>query len=239
MLTLAAAACFLPALVIQAPASLLIPPLSAATANRLQLTELQGTVWHGAARLVCRLGDGNADCGHFAWRLDARQAWRGMLALDVTGTGGGEAARIALSPHGWTVQRVGLTLPAALIGSTNEKLAALGLGGLLRLEGQDVTSRSGSLQVIWRPASTGLVPGALLGEHRLDIAAAADGKTLTVSSQKGPLNLSGGGRLQNDGQLQLDITVQAPAGDTRFSPLLSLLGKETGPNTFRLRLPTP
>lgn len=237
ILLLAAAASLVIALVIKAPASLLARPIAAMTANRLQLTELQGTAWKGAARLVCRLSDGNADCGRMVWRLDLSQLGRGMPALEINSVAAGQGARLVLSPRGWVLQRVDLLLPAALLGAADEKVAALGLGGLLRIKGNDVSAANGALAVYWTMASTRLVPGALLGEHRLDIVLAADGKNMTVSSQKGPLTLAGGGKLQKDGTLNLDISVKAPPADTQFSPLLSLLGKATEPGTYQLKLP--
>lgn len=237
LLLLAAAASLAAALVFKAPASLLARPIAAMTGNRLQLADLQGTAWKGSARLVCRLTDGNAECGRLVWRLDLSQSGRGMPALEINSAAPGEGARLAFSPRGWLLQRVDLTLPAALLGAADEKVAALGLGGLLRIEGRDVTSGNGALAVFWTMASTRLVPNALLGEHRLDVVLTSDGKNMVVSSQKGPLTLAGAGKLQNDGILHLDVMVKAPPADTRFSPLLSLLGKATEPGTYQLKLP--
>lgn len=225
-------------LIAQAPASLLADPVSRQTGGRLQLADVKGLAWQGAARLVCRLPDGNAECGRIAWKVDTQQLWHGSVALNVSMGSAGDVARIALTPFGWSVENVQLTLPAALIGSAHEKIAALGLGGFLQISGKNITPRSGAMQIHWHMASSRLIPGALLGEHRMDITLAPEGKTIGLSSQQGPLTLSGGGKLANDGMLQLDVTAAAAPGDKKLGPLLAMLGKETAANTYRMQLPS-
>lgn len=219
-------------LFLQAPAALLNPPLQHASGNRLQLAEPSGTIWSGEAKLLCRVADISSSCGQLAWQLDLSRR-----ALHVRSRQAGESLLASFSRDGWRLDQINITLPAALLGSFDEKLAALGLGGRLRLTGQDLTNNTGELQVRWQQASTRLIPTVALGEHVLDFTNRPEGKSFVVGTLHGPLQLAGNGLLAQDGSVQLDMTVRVTSDASKLSPLLTMLGRATGPGQFHLRLP--
>lgn len=228
-------------LICQAPAALLNRPLSQTTGDRLQLAESRGTLWSGSARLVCRVGHSVAQvvgpCGALSWQLDGTAVASGRLLLRISGSRAGEQALIALSRTGWRIVQINLSLPAALLGSFDDKLATLGLGGKLHLEGQNITRNTGDLTVNWQQASTRLLPAVALGEHRLTFSSPPEGRKFVVTTLNGPLRLTGGGDLNDAGLVRLDIDVRVVASESRLTPLLAIMGQPAGPGRYRLRLP--
>lgn len=234
---LAAGAALISGLCIQAPATLLAPPLSKATGERLQLAEPTGTIWAGSGNLVCKAADFVSSCGRLGWRLDLSSLARGMIALQIDSNREGESAHLSLTAAGWQLDRINLTVPAALLGSFDEKLAALGLGGTLRLQGTNLTANQGALQVRWQHASTRLVQSVDLGEHQVDLINRREGRNFTVGTLNGPLKLNGVGSLAENGAVKLDMEIQVIAADSKLTPLLTLMGQETSPGLFQMHLP--
>lgn len=237
IVTLTAGAALIIGLCVQAPATLLAPPLLKATGERLQLAEPTGTIWSGSGSLVCKAADVVSSCGRLAWQLELASLVRGIFALRIHSNRDGESAHLSLSAAGWQLDQINLTVPAALLGSFDEKLAALGLGGKLRLQGSNLTANQGSLQVRWQQASTRLIQGVDLGEHQVDFTNRTEGRNFTVGTLNGPLKLNGVGSLTDNGAVKLDMEIHVIAADSKFTPLLTLMGQETSPGLFHMHLP--
>jgi len=224
-------------LVAQAPAALLSPLLTRATGNRLQLTDPAGTLWSGAGALYCSVGEFASPCGRLHWQVEAAPKGGGILGLSIGSSRTEDSARLSLSLAGWRLDQIDLSLPAALLGSFDRHLATLGLGGRLRVQGRDVTVRQGDVQLKWQQASSRLLPGAALGEHRVDLALRPEGTAFTVGSVDGPLRLAGAGRVSDTGAVSLELEIRVTETDRKLTPLLAMLGQPTGRGVFRLRLP--
>lgn len=231
------AAATLAGMVVLAPASLLDRQVVRLSSGRLQLADAEGTFWNGSARLVCRAVGDNTDCGRFHWRFAPRALLNGEVALEIAGRRPGEEARLVVSPSGWMVTRMHMGLPAALLGTAHEKLAALGLGGRILIDGQDISRESGAFNLTWEMASTRLIPDLILGAYRLDATLDENGMDIAIASLKGPLALDGKGKIGRDGGLTLDMTAKVPTGDAQIGPILATMGQQSGAESFRLRLP--
>lgn len=226
------------ALLLQAPASLLAPVLAERSGDRLRLAEPRGTVWAGAASLSCVLPEGTAvGCGRWAWNLVAADLVRGRLSLLVRRDGANESMLASWSAAGPEIERVALTLPAALAGSLDPQIAALRLGGRLLVSSARLTPQDGQARISWQKMESGLLPGQALGDHTIDVSTGRAGSSFTIASASGPVVLSGGGSFARDGRATVEVLAAVEPNNTALPTLLSLMGKEVAPGRFRFKLP--
>lgn len=226
------------ALLVRVPAGVLAPVLADRSANRLRLTEANGSVWHGAANLSCILPEGTSvSCGRWSWDIVPRNLTEARLSLLVRREGAEESMLISWTRGGVNVERVAITLPAALAGSIDPKIAALRLGGRLHVSSQHLSSKAGQAKISWQKMESGLITGQTLGDHSIDVATDATGSSFTIRSLPGPVVLTGGGTISPNGQATVDIVATVDSRNGALPSLLSLLGKEVAPGQFRLKLP--
>ena len=226
------------ALLIRAPASLLAPVLADRSTNRLQLVDAQGSLWSGAAGVSCVLPEGTAvNCGRWAWNLVPANLTHGRLSLLVRRQSAAESMLLSWTPAGLTVENVAVTLPAALAGSIDGRVAALRLGGRLQITSQALSGSAGEARIVWQKMESGLLPGQAIGDHVVNVATTASGSNFTITSLTAPVVLSGGGSLARDGQATIDVLATVDPKNTALPPLLSLMGKEVAPGQFRFKMP--
>lgn len=226
------------AILARAPASALAPVLANHSANRLQLTEARGSVWSGSTGLSCILPEGTSvNCGRWAWNLVPESLAQARLSLLVRREGVEESMLISWSPDGLEMERVAITLPAALAGSIDPKIAALRLGGSLDISSQQLSSKAGHAKISWQKMESGLLPDQPLGDHAIHIAIGTTGSSFTITSSPGPVVLTGGGAVAPNGRTTIDIVATVGSRNTALSSLLSLMGQEVTPGQFRLKLP--
>lgn len=226
------------AMVVGAPARALAPVLANRSDGRLQLTEARGSVWSGSAGLSCLLPEGSSvNCGRWAWNLVPENLTHLRLSLLVRREGVDESMVISWTLAGLEMERVALTLPAALAGSIDPKIAALRLGGRLHISSQKLSGKSGQAKVLWQKMESGLVPGQALGDHVIDLAIGATGSSFTITSASGPVALSGGGSVAVDGKTTIDTVAAVDPRNAALPSLLSLMGNEFAPGQFRFKLP--
>lgn len=226
------------ALLARAPAGILAPVLAERSSNRLRLVDAQGSVWAGAASLSCLLPEGVAvNCGRWTWNLVPGNLGQGRLSLLVRREAANESMLVSWAPAGWELDRVEITLPAALAGSIDPKIAALRLGGGLRISSQKLSGSAGQAKISWQKMESGLLPGRTLGDCAIDVAMAPTGISFSIASVAGPVVLSGSGSVAPDGKAKLDATATVDPKNAVFPSLLSLLGKEVAPGQFRVTLP--
>ena len=226
------------AFLVRAPARALAPVLEDRSAHRLRLVDAQGSVWSGAAGLSCVLPEGaSLNCGRWAWNLVAANLAQGRLSLVVRREGADEAMLISWTPAGLEMENVAITLPAALAGSLDPKIAALRLGGRLSISSQKLSGKAGQAKISWQKMDSGLVPGQALGDHVIDVANAATGSSFTIASASGPVALTGGGSVAPDGKVTIDAVATVDPKNAALPSLLSLMGNESAPGQFRFKLP--
>ena len=229
-------------LVTQAPARWLAAGLARATGGMLLLTEPQGSVWSGSARLVLTGGAGSQDRaalpGRVQWRL--RPALGGLnlaMTADCCTPTGPLALRV--SPR-WGGARVALQdgqtqWPAALLAGLGTPFNTLQPQGELALATQNLAAE-------WRAGRPSLTGGAVLtlrhvssrlstlqplGSYRVQLQG-GDAPAFTLSTLEGPLQLSGNGqwvgaRLRFSGE-----ATAAPEQQAQLANLLNLLGRRQG-----------
>jgi hypothetical protein len=226
------------AMLVRAPARALAPILAETSSNRLRLTEAQGSVWSGAAGLSCILPEGTSvNCGRWAWNLVPGNLTQARLSILVRREGVNESMLISWTPAGMEMERVAITLPAALAGSIDPKIAALRLGGRLQISSEKLSGNAGQARISWQKMDSGLVPGQVLGDHVIDIATGTTGSSFTITSASGPVVLSGGGSVARDGQVTIDALAKVDPKNAALPSLLSLMGNEIAPGQFRFKLP--
>ncbi len=226
------------AMLVRAPARALAPILADRSANRLQLTEAQGSVWSGAAGLSCILPEGSSvNCGRWAWNLVPGNLLQARLSLLVRREGVDESMLISWTAAGLEMENVAITLPAALAGSIDPKIAALRLGGRLHISSQKLSSKAGTARISWQKMESGLLPGRALGDHAIDVANGTTGSSFTITSVSGPVVLTGGGSVSVDGQVTVDAVAKVDPKNAALPSLLSLMGNEIAPGQFSFKLP--
>lgn len=226
------------AVLIRAPASALAPLLADRSANRLRLTEPEGSIWSGMAGLSCVLPEGTSvNCGRWAWNLVPEHLAQFRLSLLVRRVGTDESVLVSRTLAGVELEGVAITLPAALAGSIDPKIAALRLGGKLHVSSQKLSAKAGQAKVSWQNMDSGLIPGQVLGDHLVDVAIGASSSSFTITSASGPVALSGGGSVSADGQTSVDVVAVIDPKNTALPSLMSLVGNEFSPGKFRFKMP--
>lgn len=229
-------------LVSQAPARWLAGGLARATGGMVLLTEPQGSVWAGSARLVLTGGAGSHDSaalpGRVHWRLSpALPGVRAQvradcctpaapLALRATPRWGGARVTLADGQSQW---------PAALLTGLGTPWNTIQPEGELSLhtEGLAVEWLAGRLQVDGRAEATGRQVSSRLstlrpmGSYQLNLRG-GDAVALELSTLEGNLLLSGsghwvGGRLRFNGEARA-----APGLEAQLANLLNIIGRRQG-----------
>jgi len=224
-------------LAVCAPASWLASLVEQKTGGRLTLGDAQGTLWRGSA-FVGGAASGNGPVtpllpGRFTWRVsplsligmvDLRLENPDALAQPVTFKGGWKE---------WQLSPSALLLPADGLAGLGAPLNTVAPTGTLRLSwttlalGLDhgVAAINGRTTLEMSDMASSLSAIRPLGSYALALDWHGQQAQLNLSSQKGPLLLSGTGSL-NNGHLQFSGQAQAAEGyEETLANLLNLLGQ--------------
>ena len=233
-------------LVAFAPASWLASAIASATGQRLVLAEARGTIWNGSAVAVLAGGPDSRDAtylpGRLEWTLAPR--WYGVeLAARhdccINGT-----ATIQIRPG---LGRIRATLvprtdwigqwPSAWLGGLGTPWNTLQLGGTFRLLSPGVTIESvegrwrleGRVELVLESVSSRLTTLETLGSYRVTLTGASNGPALlTVTTQDGPLQLSGNGTWGPGGVKFRGEARAETADEQALSNLLNIIGRRDG-----------
>ncbi len=236
------------ALVWQAPAAWLGAAVQAASQDRVQLRQAQGTLWNGSAQWVLSSGVGGQD----ALALPQRMHWRIQPQADASlriqievACCTPEPVQVWIRPQ-WTGVRVeygaGVSeWPLAWLSGLGAPWNTLGLEGQARIETQGVQwqwdKQGGQLQGLAQlqllTVSSRLSTLRPLGSYALDVQG-ANPVRVQLSTLSGELQLSGQGEWRPTG-LHFEGQGQANAGsESALVNLLGMLGQRQG-NTTVLR----
>jgi general secretion pathway protein N len=234
----------LAALVFFAPAAWLANSVASATDQRLLLSDARGSVWSGSAVPVLTGGPGSRDASALPGRLQWSLGLDGM-ALSVRARQAccinGEL-RLRIEPG---LGRLKVSLPAAA-GAVGQWPAAwlsglgtpfntLQLGGWLRLSSSGLVfeTAEGRWQIGGNAAlaaiglSSRVSTLATLGSYRLDLTGGAIAQ-LVLSSQEGPLRLSGSGQWAASGLRFRGEARADPGSENALNNLLNIIGRRQG-----------
>jgi general secretion pathway protein N len=219
------------------PAAWLAPVIEAQTGGRLTLGDAQGTLWNGSA-FIGGAPSGNDPItpllpGRFSWTISpllllgqvhAELRNPDALSQPVTITGGWWR---------WQVSAAQVVLPAERLAGLGAPLNTIRPSGSMRLSWTplQLTRRANTIDVqgtttlLMEDISSRLSPVKPLGAYRLKMDWRGQQAELGLTTIKGPMLLSGNGRLIN-GRLQFSGKAEAEAGqEERLANLLNLLGQ--------------
>jgi general secretion pathway protein N len=233
-------------LVAFAPASWLASAIASATGQRLVLADARGTVWSGSAVAVLAGGPDSRDAtylpGRLEWTLAPR--WYGVdlaarheCCLNGTATvqirpGLGRLRATLVPRTDWIGQ-----WPSAWLAGLGTPWNTLQLGGSFRLLSPGVTIESvegrwrldGRVELALTGVSSRLTTLETLGSYRVVLSGTSNSPTLlTVTTQDGPLQLTGNGTW-GPGGVKFRGEARAEAADeAALSNLLNIIGRRDG-----------
>jgi len=236
------------ALLAYAPAAWLGTAVASATQQRLLLADARGTIWSGSAVAVLTGGEGSRDAASLPGRLNWTMSWRGLgveLALQqaccLNGNvllqiepGFGRTTYTLQAPPEWIGQ-----WPTALLGGLGTPFNTMQLGGTARLvspklriesvQGRIVVDGTANLELT--NVSSRLSTLETLGTYRMSLSgdAANPGiSNLQLTTQQGPLQLSGSGTVGPAGVRFRGEARAAPTEEAALSNLLNIIGRRDG-----------
>jgi len=224
-----------------APARWLARPLETASHGHVLLEDARGTVWNGSGQLTLSGGPGSSDKstlpGRAQWQLQpgwgrlhlsllADCCMAGAWTVDVQAHWGGLQLQMNDLQSQWPAQLLaGLGTPwntiraEGLIGVSSQALGAqwsfgrLALQGQLQLDAVDMASRLSTL----RP----------MGSYHFVVQGGAVPR-LSLSTTRGPLQLSGSGQW-TEGRLRFEgVATSAPEHMDALANLLNIIGRRDG-----------
>lgn len=207
-----------------AVAALFLPPM-------VSLQGANGTLWHGEASALGL--NGMVVQQRLSWQFQPAALLRASLAWQIGGEYRDEKSRMQLKigPASVVASQVSLALPLEPLASLAEKMKGLKLGGLIKLDTDSVSLRSGSkLNGKLENLSSGLTPSANpFGNYHfnLDLPANHAG-TWEISTTGGVLKASGQGSA-NLATNKVDgaIHLQVDEGELlSLKPVLAMLPKD-------------
>ncbi|MEO7336774.1 MAG: type II secretion system protein N [Caldimonas sp.] len=235
-------------LVAFAPAAWIADAVASGTDERLLLSDARGSIWSGSAVPILTGGRGSRDAtalpGRLEWTLvpsglgldlRARQACclNGTVVVHLRPGFGRLVATLAPST-GYVAQ-----FPSAWLGGLGTPWNTMELGGAVRLVTPGVTIEN--VQGRWRldgradiellNVSSRVTTLETLGSYRMTLAGAAadNGPTrLTLSTQEGPLQLTGNGTWGAGGVRFRGEARAAAIDEAALSNLLNIIGRRDG-----------
>ncbi len=219
-----------------APAAWLAWGVARATANQVVLDAPQGSVWQGQATLILQ---GRhvppRSLGGFGWRINPLWLVTGRLPVAVRGTDPGRRfqADIELSRDTLVLRNVDAQFPADAIPVLYSPALFFNFGGELRLITPALELKrgavTGSAELYWQSATTGLSKVNPLGDYRLYLNGQASRVTFKLETPRGALLLVGDGQWDlASGRLDFNGIARPLAYAADLEPLLQLFGRNQG-----------
>ena len=186
-------------MVLLAPASLIGAALEQASSRQWSLAQARGTLWNGQGVPTGRRDKATrqASLPPLAWKLASIQASGLSFALSV---GGQPAGQAQIGWSGWQVNLHRLGMEARDITPLLPGMLNKGeWQGLLNFkkvaaQGNWHTARLSQMELQWLNAATSLMPKGALGSFDVKAHSEEVGLSFSITSQDGPLVLSGQGR---------------------------------------------
>lgn len=219
------------------PAAWMAPAIEAQTGGRLTLGDAQGTLWHGSAFIGGAPSGADPVTpllpGRFTWRLSP-MVLLGQVDAQIENTAAlSQPVRVTGSWYQWQVSPSEIALPAERLAGLGAPLNTIQPSGRMRLawsslqltrQGSQV-ALAGSITLQMDDIASRLSPIKPLGAYQLTMDWRGQQAQLALKTVRGPMLLSGTGRLTN-GRLQFSGKAEAEAGhEERLANLLNLLGQ--------------
>lgn len=227
-----------------APAQWVASAISRLTGERVVLAEARGSLWQGQASVVLSPGEdaGIARIGlpePLSWRLSPWKLLAGTAELTMSHP---SALAQPLQLRADLTGRIELLattarLPASLLAGLGAPFNTIRPGGVISLSWQRLVFQHGRMQgdLIgeWRFATSTMTTVEPFGDYRLLAEGGFPGTRLTLSTLSGPLELTGDGTIDEQGNFRFAGRARAKSGvdaSTRaqLAGLVLLLGRRDG-----------
>ena len=219
------------------PASWMSAVLEKQTGGRFSLGDAQGTLWNGSAFLGGAPGNGVAVApllpGRFNWRVSPL-ALVGRVDADLANPQAlSQPVRVTGSWSAWTISPAAITVPAERLVALGAPLNTLQPSGRMTLSWQQLqiarqgqqAAMTGVMQLLLEDIASRLSPIRPLGAYKVSLDWRGQQAQMQLSSTRGPLLLTGSGRLDR-GRMQFSGRAEAEAGqEQRLANLLNLMGQ--------------
>jgi general secretion pathway protein N len=231
------------AYLVMLPATWFDSLLQSGSQGTLAMTGTKGTLWRGEGSLQALLPSGEVvTLAPVAWDVALAELLSLQLHVTVRSTQDGKPVLdAAMKPGESRIHAARLQLPAALLGVLSPTLRAADLSGQLSLVVNDVRlgggHATGSAQVLWQAAGSGLSRIRPLGSYQLALNGQGSSLDFRLLTLGGPLNLDGSGQWTPNQKTVYHITA-TPTEATRkdLAPLLRMLGREISPGSYQLTI---
>lgn len=238
-------AAYLVSLAATLPASLITPRIEGWTQGSVTLSNPAGRVFAGSATVRLRLpGLTPITLERVEWDWQALALFRGQLAVSLRAGASGltATAEFARSPMAWHVRNASADGPASALSSLHSLLGAWNPAGRVALSVPslriDGAGFMGSGTVEWREAALALSPAQPLGSWRLALTGEGGPAKLTLSTQRGPLSLTGSGTISPGGKAAFSGEAKAEAGrEADLATLLATIGPRRADGVHAFNLP--
>jgi len=227
-----------------APAQWLASAIAQASGDHIVLAEARGSVWRGQASVVLSPGE-NAGIARIAlpeslsWQLSPWKLFTGIIDLTLT------HPSALVQPLQLRVDLAGrvellattVRLPATVLAGLGAPFNTIKPGGVISLDWQRLEIHRGRVRgdVVgeWQFATSALTTVAPFGNYRLLAEGGYPGTRLTLSTLSGPLELTGDGTIDEQGNFRFAGRAGAQSGvdaSTRaqLAGLVLLLGRRDG-----------
>lgn len=202
----------------QWPAATLASLLERASNDRWRLTSPSGSIWHGAGMLLAR-ADKNTpwrNIQNITWQIRPAELLRGRLVADISPEQG--RLRLSAGISGLQAENVELRLPASAIAPLLPgALSRYRWQGMLRADGERFDCNwagsdcQGRLEVFWREASLGEIPGIVLGDYHITLTGQGPATQIELQTLRGQLQIDGKGELTAADGLHFSGLASAPS----------------------------
>jgi general secretion pathway protein N len=229
-------------LIATAPASLIDAALQAASANRLRLAEVRGTLWSGTGQIELRDEKRRTSIAkNVTWQVLPAYLLRGELRCEVELDQAGKPFPVTISAARIEVADADIALPAAALGLGVPELTSLGLLGEVLLHVDRLSFAPGAIHgnatLQWRAAGSAFTRVAPLGDYELRFEGEGGAAHASLHTLSGALQLEGAGNWKAGGNSVFQGTARvAPQHLQQLAPLLRLFAIERGEGLFDLQL---
>lgn len=228
-----------------APATLISQYLFAKTANKLLLTNAEGTIWHGNSEVAINADQKQAQgvnhpliIGQIDWDIEGSRLFLGELNIIIKWNKM-EAGTLVLTSNHFSIKKLSLDLSADAISSLISSLNVAHLGGQLHISAPSFTISniykanlnlkfSGPIQLDWQQASSPLCSINPLGRYQVNFNGVNEQITIKLATLNGPLTIAGEGAWSDENGLQFNGSATAENSQKQsLAPLLHILGNES------------
>ena len=212
----------------------------------VQLSDVRGTLWNGAARARILLPGGAIEVEELSWRLVPARLLAGRIAFDVAARDPRLDARLQLARGfgGIEARDLHATGDAAMIGAALPLLATWRPEGRVTLAAPlltwDERDLRGTARAEWLGAVLSFPDPHALGSYVVEMRGDGGPAKVTLNTMEGALELAAEGTFSPPTRIALRGEARPqPAAAESLEPLLNLLGprRADGARSFDWRSP--